>query len=96
MPEHAVQFGPEVCLAEFTLPQPGSELFLAAILPTSVVLGFLPGFRSVGFTRFPQWLSGFRLVAPGRKIGEGSEGGGEGLAFHNVTLRHGLVPACPY
>jgi hypothetical protein len=36
------------------------------------------------------------LVAPGRKIGEGSEGGGEGLAFHNVTLRHGLVPACPY
>jgi hypothetical protein len=36
------------------------------------------------------------LVAPGRKIGDGGEGGGECLVFHNDAVRHGLVPACPY
>lgn len=96
VPENMAHFGLQVRLAEFSLPQPGSELFLAAILPASVVLCFLPGFRSLGFTRFLQWLSGFRLVAPGCKIGEGSEGGGECPVFHNDAFLHGIVPACPY
>ena len=96
VPEHVAHFGLQVGLTEFTLRRPGSELFCAPILPASVVLRFLPGFRSLGFTRLHQWIVGFRLVTPGRKIGEGSEGGGEGLVFHNDAVRHGLVPACPY
>ena len=74
----------------------GSELFGAAILLASVVMGFLPCFRSFGFTRLPQWLSIFRLVTPDAEIRKGGEGGGECPVFHNDAFLHGRVPACPY
>ena len=74
----------------------GSELFRAVILFASVVMGFLPFFRSFGFTGFPQGLSFFRLVTPDPEVRKGSEGCGECPVFHNDAFLHGRVPACPY
>jgi hypothetical protein len=71
----------------------GLELFCATILRPVVVMGFLPGFRGLSFTRLLQWIGGFWLITPSRKSGNGSEGGGECLFVHNDNLHHGLVPA---